>query len=164
MNYLKERVAYLKGLAEGMQISDATNEGKLLKAIIDVLDDVALSVDDVEEVQEEFSEQLDEMDEDLADIESLIYGDECECDECEEDVDEDEEEDDEDEDEDDGDEEDEDDSVSEFECPHCGETIVLEDAFMKKDSILCPHCHNEIEIEWSCDCEECADSEEDSDK
>lgn len=149
MNYLKERVAYLKGLAEGMQISDATNEGKLLKAIIDVLDDVALSVDDIEEAQEEFSEQLDEMDEDLADIESLIYGDECE-----EDDDDEEDEDDED---DDGD-----DSVSEFECPHCGETIVLEDAFMKKDSILCPHCHNEIEIEWSCDCDECAESEEDS--
>lgn len=164
MNYLKERVAYLKGLAEGMQISDATNEGKLLKAIIDVLDDVALSVDDVEEVQEEFSEQLDEMDEDLADLESLIYGDdgdECECEECE-DEDGDEEDGDEDEDEEEDDEDE--DSASEFECPHCGETIVLEDAFMKKDSILCPHCHNEIEIEWSCDCEECADSEEDSDK
>lgn len=164
MNYLKERVAYLKGLAEGMQISDATNEGKLLKAIIDVLDDVALSVDDVEEVQEEFSEQLDEMDEDLADIESLIYGDECECDECEHEVkDEDEVEDEEDK-EGEEDDEDDDESVSEIECPHCGKSIVLEDAFMKKDSILCPHCHNEIEVEWSCDCDECADGEEESEK
>jgi len=159
MNYLKERVAYLKGLADGMQISDATNEGKLLKAIIDVLDDVALSVDDVEEVQEQFSEQLDEMDEDLADIESLIYGDECDddecdCDECEADEDDDEDE----------DGEDDDDTVSEFDCPHCGESIVLEEAFLKKDSVLCPHCHNEIEIEWTCDCEECAENEDDTDK
>lgn len=150
MNYLKERVAYLKGLAEGMQISDATNEGKLLKAIIDVLDDVALVVDDVEEVQEQLSEQMDEMDEDLAEIERLVF--DGECDECECD------------DEENEDEEDDDDTVTEFDCPHCGESIVLEEAFINKDSVLCPHCHKEIEIEWTCDCEECEDCEDGSDK
>ncbi|HEX2946443.1 MAG TPA: hypothetical protein VHT96_10860 [Clostridia bacterium] len=155
MNYLKERVSYLKGLAEGMQISDTTNEGKLLKAILDVLDDVALAVDDVEEVQEQLTEQIDEIDEDLSEIESLIYDDEeCdddECDECEECEG----------DEDDGDEED---VIAEFDCPHCGETVNLEDAYMKKDSVLCPHCNKEIEIEWTCDCDECADKSDDSDK
>lgn len=153
MNYLKERVSYLKGLAEGMQISDSTNEGKLLKAILDVLDDVALAVDDVEEVQEQLTEQIDEIDEDLSEIESLIYDDEDECcdDEC---CDEDEEE--------DGEEEEEIDA--EFDCPHCGETVNLEDAYMKKDSVLCPHCNKEIEIEWTCDCDECAESSDDSDK
>ena len=151
MNYLKERVAYLKGLADGMQISDATNEGKLLKAIIDVLDDVALAVDDVEEVQEQLSEQVDEMDEDLAEIERLVFDEECDCEDCE---------DYEDDDEDSDDEEDD----TEFDCPHCGETIVLEEAFINKDSILCPNCHKEIEIEWSCDCKECEDNETDTDK
>jgi DNA-directed RNA polymerase subunit RPC12/RpoP len=153
MNYLKERVSYLKGLAEGMQISDSTNEGKLLKAILEVLDDVALAVDDVEEVQEQLTEQIDEIDEDLSEIESLIYDDEDECcdDEC---CDEDEEE--------DGEEEEEIDA--EFDCPHCGETVNLEDAYMKKDSVLCPHCNKEIEIEWTCDCDECAESSDDSDK
>lgn len=145
MNYLKEKVSYLKGLADGMQINDTTNEGKLLKAIIDVLDDVALAVDDIEEVQEELSEQVDEMDEDLAEVESLIYDedydeddedDECDCDECNDD-DEDEE------------------IIAEFDCPHCGESVNLADAFMKMDSVLCPHCNKEIEIEWSCDCEDC---------
>ena len=147
MSYLKEKVAYLKGLAEGMQVSNATNEGKLLKAIIDVLEDVAISVDDVEEVQEQLSEQLDEMDEDLAEIERLVFDEECDCEECEDDE-----------------EEEEDETVNEFDCPNCGESIVLEDAFVKKDSILCPHCHKEIEIEWTCDCEECEDSEDNSDK
>ncbi len=151
MNYLKERVSYLKGLAEGMQISDSTNEGKLLKAILEVLDDVALAVDDVEEVQEQLTEQIDEIDEDLSEIESLIYDDEDECcdDEC---CDE----------EEDGEEEEEIDA--EFDCPHCGETVNLADAYMKKDSVLCPHCNKEIEIEWTCDCDECAESSDDSDK
>ena len=151
MNYLKERVAYLKGLAEGMQISDATNEGKLLKAIIDVLEDFAIAVDDVEEVQEQLSDQVDEMDEDLAEMESLIYDGECGCEECEDEEDKDE-------------DEDEDDSVAEFECPHCGETISLEAAYINKDTILCPHCKKEIEIEWTCDCEECEDCSDDSDE
>lgn len=141
MNYLKERVAYLKGLAEGMQLNDTTNEGKLLKAIIEVLDDVALAVDDIEDVQEQISEQLDDMDEDLAEVEKAVFedededydDDECEC--CED--------------------------IGEFECPHCHEKIeISEDMFdEEKDSIECPHCHQPIEIEWECDCEDCCDKE-----
>ena len=145
MNYLKERVAYLKGLAEGMQICDATNEGKLLKAIIEVLDDVALAVDDIEEVQEQLSEQVDSMDEDIAAIESKVFDDEDECD------DEDEEDEDEDEDEDEVSDE------GEFECPHCGEMILIEDAAFSEDNtaINCTHCGKDIEIEWECECGEC---------
>ena len=140
MKYLRERVSYLKGLAEGMQISDSTNEGKLLKAIIDVLDDIALSVDDIEEVQEQLSEQIDEIDESLAEVESILFDDEY--------------------DEDDGEECDEDECDTEIECPHCGENIVLEEALIKKDSIVCPNCHKEIEIEWTCDCKDCSDSDD----
>ncbi len=144
MNYLKERVAYLKGLAEGMQISDATNEGKLLKAIIEVLDDVALAVDDIEEVQEQISEQLDSMDEDIAEIENKVFG---EADGFE----------DEDEDDDEDDEDEDDEDEDEVECPHCGEIISLEDAAFNEDNtaINCPHCGKDIEIEWECECGEC---------
>lgn len=141
MDYLKEKVAYLKGLAEGMQISDATNEGKLFKAIIDVLEDVAVSVDDIEDVQEQLSDQVDEIDEDLAEVEEMIYGDdECSCEDCCD--------------------EDDDEASTTFECPHCGESIVLEEEDINKETIVCPHCHNEIEIEWTCDCEECKDEED----
>ena len=154
MNFLKERVSYLKGLAEGMQINDSSNEGKLLKAIIDVLDDIALSVDDIEEVQEQLSSQVDDMDEDLAGIERILFDDDGDYDE----------DDDDDEDYDEGDEEEDDDECdTELECPHCGETIVLEEAFIKKDSILCPNCHKEIEIEWTCDDKNCDGSCEDED-
>ena len=73
MNYLRERVAYLKGLADGMKLDTSTNEGRLLKAVLDVLDDIALAVDDIEETQEQLSEQVDEIDEDLAEIENLLY-------------------------------------------------------------------------------------------
>jgi predicted RNA-binding Zn-ribbon protein involved in translation (DUF1610 family) len=130
MNYIKERVSYLKGLAEGMRIDDSTDERRLLKAIIEVLDDIALAIDDIEEVQEQLSEQVDTIDEDLADIESIIFEDE-------------------------GEEE----SLGEFECPHCNELIeITEDMFNEeKNTIECPACGKDIEVEWECECEECSD-------
>lgn len=142
MNYLKERVSYLKGLAEGMQISEASNEGKLLKAIIDVLDDVALAVDDIEEVQEQMSEQIDNIDEDLAEIESVVLDGDAE-----------------DSDEEDEEDEDEIDESGEFECPHCGEMIQIDEAPFNEDktAINCPHCEKDIEIEWDCDCDSCGE-------
>lgn len=143
MSYLKEKVAYLKGLAEGMKINDSTNEGKLLKAIIDVLDDVALSVEDIEEIQEELSQQVDTIDEDLAEIEKAVYSEEdCSCG-CEDDEDEDDE-----------------DLTTEFECPHCNEKVTIDLKDIDDDSVIeCPHCNKEIEIEWDCCCDECEDEE-----
>ena len=46
---LLEKVAYLKGLAEGLGIDDSTKEGKVLKLIIDILDDVVLTLADTGE-------------------------------------------------------------------------------------------------------------------
>lgn len=127
MSYLKERVSYLKGLAEGMQISDNTNEGKLLKSIIDVLDDFALAVEDLEELNDQIGEQIDSLDEGLADVEKVVFEDE------------------------DGDDEEE--EFIEVECPHCHEEINLDmDLLEDNDSFECPNCHEKIDVEWDCDC------------
>ena len=45
---ITEKVAYLKGLAEGMELNTDKKEGKLLAAIIDVLEDIALELSDIE--------------------------------------------------------------------------------------------------------------------
>lgn len=134
--YLKERVAYLKGLADGMKLEEGSKEGKLLKAIIDVLDDMALAVDDLEEAQEQLSEQVDSLDEDLTQVENMLF-------------------------EEDADEDDDEESLGELECPHCNQTIELtEDMFKSNgDAIICPNCHKEIEVDWECDCEHCEETE-----
>jgi DNA-directed RNA polymerase subunit RPC12/RpoP len=133
MSYLKERVAYLKGLAEGMQIDDSTNERKLLNAIINVLDDMALSVSDIEEEQNLLGEQVDSIDEDLAEIERVIFDDNE--DECS-------------------------DSLGEFDCPYCNKAICLdEDSIDEDDEVECPHCHEKIKINWECGCDDCSDEE-----
>ena len=48
MMSMGESVSYLKGLAEGLNIDKSTSEGKLLLAIVDVLDDMAAEIAEIE--------------------------------------------------------------------------------------------------------------------
>ena len=65
---LTEKSAYLKGLAEGIKLSDDDN-GKVLKAIIDIIDDITNELADVADGVDELCEQIDAVDEDLANLE-----------------------------------------------------------------------------------------------
>ena len=56
---ISEKVAYLKGLAEGLNLDTESKEGKLIAAIIDVLDDMA--------------EKFAEIDDELCDVEETLY-------------------------------------------------------------------------------------------
>ena len=69
---LSERTAYLKGLMEGMKLDTETNEGKLFKAIIETLDDIALTVTDMEDVVDAVCDELDSIEEDLDNIEDYL--------------------------------------------------------------------------------------------
>ena len=78
---LTEKVAYLKGLVEGIGVDETTNQGKIMKAVLDVLDDMAFTVSDLEDSTSELYEELEAVDEDLSSLEDEIYGTE-EDDEC----------------------------------------------------------------------------------
>ena len=75
MSYLGERVAYLRGLSEGLDISEQTAEGKLLLKMIEVLEDVADSINEIEQTQDEMDEYIQDIDEDLGDC--LLYTSRC---------------------------------------------------------------------------------------
>ena len=51
-----EKVAYMKGLAEGLGLDTKSKEGKLLTVMIDILDDIALELRDIREDQGELEE------------------------------------------------------------------------------------------------------------
>ena len=72
---LSKKVAYLKGLMEGLKIDDSTNEGKILTIMADILDEMSATVEDIAEEVDETVELVDTLDEDLGKIEELIYGD-----------------------------------------------------------------------------------------
>ena len=75
---ITEKAAYLKGLAEGLGVEETSKEGKLLLAIVDVLEDMALTVADIDDEMTELVERVDEIDEDLGAVEDEFY-DDCDC-------------------------------------------------------------------------------------
>lgn len=139
-----EKVAYLRGLAEGLTLDENNKQDKLIKAIIDVLDNMALTVADLEDTCAEMSEQIDAVDEDLSAVEDLIYEDDedcdCDCDDC--DCCEDEE--------------------YELECPNCNNLIYLCEEDLD-DDIKCPNCGADLLFEFDGDCDcgccDCEDAE-----
>lgn len=127
MDGIRERVAYLRGLSDGLSIDETTKEGKLLLAIVDVLEDMAEEIDLLDDEQQELDEYVNAIDEDLAAVEDELY----EYD----------------------DDEDEDDGYIEVECPNCNETVYIdEDALDSDEEILCPSCSEPLPIEFECDC------------
>ena len=131
---LSERTAYLKGLMEGMKIDTESNEGKLFKAIVDTLDDMALNVSDLEDVVDAVCDELDSIEEDLDTIEEYLLDDE-----------------DDEEDDEDWDEEDEfdfgDETIYEVKCPTCGSIINLDEEMLEAGAIECPDCGEELEFD-----------------
>ena len=130
-----EKVSYLKGLAEGLGIDENEKNGKVIKAIIDVLDDLAFTVADLEDGFDELIEQVDAIDEDLGSLEDDFYEDEDE------------------------DDEDYDADWFEVEFPTCEEPLVIDDKALADGMIQCPNCHDKFALDLSDDTVEADDEE-----
>ena len=76
MQHLYEKVSYLRGLCDGMELSKESKEGKVLAAVIETLDEFADAIVELYEEQQELSEYVDSIDEDLSEIEDELYEDE----------------------------------------------------------------------------------------
>lgn len=130
-----EKVAYLKGLAEGFGTDPASKEGKLLSVVMDILEDLALDIEDIHDELIELEDGLDVVSDDLEDVEEVLFGDD--------DFD------DEDDDFDDEDEELDTDGLTLYEaqCPSCGEYVTFEESVLESGGINCPACGESLEFE-----------------
>ena len=146
---ISEKSAYLKGLMDGLKLNTESDEGKMIAAIVDLLDDVTHRLTDVEETTIAISDELDEIEEDLDAIEDYILDEEDEDDDDDDDDDYyDFSEDDEDEEEDDEegfDFGDEDTTIYEVECA-CGNIIDFDEDTLEEGSIVCPNCGETLEF------------------
>lgn len=135
---LTERIAYIRGLAEGLQLNADKDEVKVINAMIDLLEDMAYDVTDMEDVVDEVCDRVDEIDEDLAEVEEELYGDDgCWCDDLDDLYDEDDE------------PFEDDDAYYEVTCPSCGETTILDEDALIGGEIDCPHCGEKLEFDFS---------------
>ena len=142
---LTEKAAYLKGLAEGLNVNTDDDMGKLVLALIDVIDDIALNVADLEDELAETRDYIEEIDEDLGAVEEDLYDDDDDDDECDCCCG--------------------DDDFYEVECPACHETICLDEDMLCEGEIECPNCGTDLEFDFDdecdCGCDCCDEADED---
>ena len=147
---LTEKISYIRGLCDGLELDESKPEVKVLNAIVDLLDDMAFEVSDMEELYDELSAQVDEIDQDLADVESDVYDDEDYDIEDYDDED------------DDYDFDDEENPFYEVTCDSCGQKLnVSEDVLLEFD--FSELFSNEEDDECDADCASCggcSDTEE----
>ena len=118
---VSEKVAYLKGLMEGLKIDADSDYGKVFKAIVDVLDEVALEIEDLTDEVMEVGDGLDVVSDDLADVEELLF--------------------------DDDDELDDDEPVYMTTCPECEEEIYFDETYLEDGTVVCPNCGATLEFD-----------------
>lgn len=129
-----EKAAYLRGLAEGLGIDDGTDEGRLMLAMIDVLESFAHDIEDLEANAASLADAIDDIGDDMAYLEDLCYGDEAQepdgcdgncsgCAGCG--------------------------GEGEYEvvCPSCGKTVTVYEDDLEFGSIPCPYCDTELEFD-----------------
>lgn len=126
MSDLKEKIAYLEGLVEGLALEKDSKEGKLFTAIIDVLREIAVAVEETES----YAEALDE---DLGDVEDILYGNDEDFEECDEEC-----------------------SLPscdgdyiEVACPKCHEVLHLDSCLLDDEDvteITCPNCDEVLHV------------------
>ena len=120
-----EKVAYMKGLAEGLGLATKSKEGKLLMVMIDILDDIALELEDIRSDQNDLEECLDAVSDDLCEVETMLYELDGEED----------------------DDEDEDETVYQTTCPNCEEEIFFDEDTLADGDMLCPNCGEKLEFD-----------------
>lgn len=140
MEEMLKNIAYLRGLAEGLKLEEKSDEGKVLVKIIDCLDEMAETMYDMAADHDDLADQVEMIDEDLSNVEDVVFDDEESDYDDEDDID-----------------------YFEVECPKCHETIYVDDDFFDEEGpVVCPNCNEEIELSFpECDgnCEECNECE-----
>lgn len=137
---LNERMSYLQGLLDGMEVNDSTKEGKALLQMAKFMQGMVGYVNELQNQIDELAELCDILDEDLGNVEEIIYDidedDECCC------------HDDDDEEYDDDDYVFDDDELYEVSCPSCNDVIIIDESMVEEGSMKCPNCGEMLEFDF----------------
>lgn len=135
MSELSDKIAYAKGLFEGMNIDAATPEYKLTKAIMDALEAAQAEIEALHRLHGDLSDYVDVLDNDISDIEAIVYddtdADDADAEEC-----------------DDGEADDDCGCEDEHdaECDDCGCEVGGDNLDRRIIDRVCPSCGRKIDI------------------
>ncbi len=123
---LNAKAAYIRGLMTGMEFDPESKNGKIIAAMMDLLEEMAATVVEHDDALDQVYDELETLDQDLDDVISDVY-------ELEND------------DEDDEDEEPAD--LYEVTCPNCGAVVTVDEETLLSQDLTCPNCHAAFDIE-----------------
>lgn len=116
---IPEKVSYLHGLSEGLNINDGGPQGKIIAGILDVLDEMSDAIHGLRGDLGELQEYLESMDDDLWELQDAFLGSEVEH------------------------------VHHELECAHCGAQLFFDADLLEDDDIIeiiCPECNEVVYI------------------
>ena len=119
MKDISERVSYLQGLSEGLNVSDGSPQGKIIAGVLGILDDINYEIMSMKSNFEGFREYVKSIDDDLFDLEECLNQD--------------------------GENNFE---YREIACPNCSEKVYFSCEVMDDDDIeiVCPSCNEVVFI------------------
>ena len=125
---LNAKAAYIRGLMTGMDFDADSKNGKVIAAMMDLLEEMAAQVTEHDNALDQVYDELETLDQDLDDVVSDIYADE---------------------DEDDEEDAEDDSTMYEVTCPNCGQISTLDEETLMdpEGDLVCPHCGATFDIE-----------------
>jgi len=131
---LNAKAAYIRGLMAGMEFEAESPNGKVIAAMMDLLEEMAAAVTEHDDALDQVYDELEILDEDMDDVVSVL------CDLDDEDSDE------------------EDEAVYEVTCPNCNTVTTVDEETLLNQELVCPNCGAAFDIELeNCDgdCDAC---------
>lgn len=133
---LNAKAAYIRGLMTGMEFDPASKNGKVIAAMMDLLEEMAAAVTEHDNALDQVYDELETLDEDMDELIGTLL------------------------DEYDEDESDEEDTVYEVTCPNCGAEATVDEETLLYKELVCPNCGASFDIELEASEEEDAEPEE----
>ena len=118
---LNAKAAYIRGLMTGMEFDPNSKNGKIIAAMMDLLEEMAAQVTEHDQALDQAFDELDAIDEDLDDLTDALFGTE----------------------------EDDEDEDAEYEvtCPNCGTVTAVDEDTLLSQELVCPNCGAAFDIE-----------------
>ena len=124
---LNARAAYIRGLMKGMEFDAASPNGKVIAAMMDLLDQMAATVTEHDDALDQMAEEVAAIDEDLDALAGDLYGDAP--------------------DEEGGAPADDEEAMYEVTCPNCNTVTAVDEETLLREELVCPKCGAAFDIE-----------------
>ncbi|MGN1132446.1 MAG: CD1247 N-terminal domain-containing protein [Ruminococcus sp.] len=136
---MTEKIAYIKGLAEGLELDSSKNEVKVINQILELLDQMAAEVEELQDCYDDAVDVVDAINDDLSEVEDYVYdidddedddycGDCCSCGDCDDE---------------------EENPLYEITCPQCEEKFTSDEDTILTGEVECPKCGAVLEFDFS---------------